>query len=202
METKIIEQTKSLLEGTGYPHTRTVCFRVPDAKKHLQDGIRYFCKEQAVWSQDYVPIAEWLADNKGRGLLMTGNCGTGKTLIGSRIIPLLLYHYCGRLMAFQYPAQEINNKADKILKNKIIVIDDIGRENLLNSYGNKRWVFPEIVDAAERQGKLLILTTNLDPKHLAEKYDDRTMDRLRALTKIVPFTGKSLRKPKFRNTMI
>lgn len=125
---------------------------------------------------------------------MTGNCGTGKTLIGSRIIPLLLYHYCGRLMTFQYPAQEINGRADEAAGNKIVFIDDVGRESVLNSYGNKRWVFPEIVDAAGRQGKLLILTTNLDPRLALPKYDDRTMDRLRALTKIVPFTGKSLRK--------
>lgn len=194
MKREIIDKTRGLLEGTGYPYTHTVRFRVPGARGHLWDGLRYFCGERAVWSQDYEPVAEWLADNRGRGLLMTGNCGTGKTLIGSRIIPLLLYHYCGRLMTFQYPAQEINGRADEAARNKIVFIDDVGRESVLNSYGNKRWVFPEIVDAAERQGKLLILTTNLDPRHLAEKYDDRTMDRLRALTKIVPFTGKSLRK--------
>lgn len=194
MDKKLIEETRALLEGTGYPHTKSVCFSVPDAKEHLWKGIQYFCKSDAVWSPDYDLVAEWLSDNKGKGLLMMGNCGTGKTLIGSNIVPLLLYHYCRKLMIFQYPAQEINSHADEIMKHKLVYLDDIGRENLLNSYGNKRWVFPEIVDAAERQGKLLVISTNLDSVHLAEKYDDRTMDRLRSLTKIVTFTGKSLRK--------
>lgn len=194
MDRKLIEQTRALLEGTGYPQITTVNFKIPEARTHLWSGLQYFCGEDAVWTQDYEPIAAWLSDNKGKGLLMSGSCGTGKTLIGSRIIPLLLYHYCGKLMVFQYPAQEINCKVDEILRQKIIYIDDVGKENMLNSYGNKRWVFPEIVDEAERRGKMLIISTNLDAEHLAEKYDDRTMDRLRSLTKLVPFTGKSLRK--------
>lgn len=194
MDRKLIEQTRALLEGTGYPQITTVNFKVPEARTHLWSGLRYFCGEDAAWTQDYEPIATWLSDNKGKGLLMSGSCGTGKTLIGSRIIPLLLYHYCNKLMVFQYPAQEINCKVDEILRQKIIYIDDVGKENMLNSYGNKRWIFPEIVDEAERSGKMLIISTNLDAEHLAEKYDDRTMDRLRSLTRLVPFTGKSLRK--------
>lgn len=194
MDRKLIEQTRALLEGTGYPQITTVNFKIPEARTHLWSGLQYFCGEDAAWTQDYEPIAAWLSDNKGKGLLMSGNCGTGKTLIGSRIIPLLLYHYCNKLMVFQYPAQEINCKVDEILRQKIIYIDDVGKENMLNSYGNKRWIFPEIVDEAERRGKMLILSTNLDAEHLAEKYDDRTMDRLRSLTRLAPFTGKSLRK--------
>ena len=194
MDRKLIEQTRALLEGTGYPQITTVNFKIPEARTHLWSGLQYFCGKDAAWTQDYEPIAAWLSDNKGKGLLMSGSCGTGKTLIGSRIIPLLLYHYCNKLMVFQYPAQEINCKVDEILRQKIIYIDDVGKENMLNSYGNKRWIFPEIVDEAERRGKMLILSTNLDAEHLAEKYDDRTMDRLRSLTRLAPFTGKSLRK--------
>ena len=194
MDRKLIEQTRALLEGTGYPQITTVNFKIPEARTHLWSGLQYFCGVDAAWTQDYEPIAAWLSDNKGKGLLMSGSCGTGKTLIGSRIIPLLLYHYCNKLMVFQYPAQKINCKVDEILRQKIIYIDDVGKENMLNSYGNKRWIFPEIVDEAERRGKMLILSTNLDAEHLAEKYDDRTMDRLRSLTRLAPFTGKSLRK--------
>lgn len=194
MDRKLIELTRALLEGTGYPQITTVNFKVPEARTHLWSGLRYFCGEDAAWTQDYEPVAAWLSDNKGKGLLMSGSCGTGKTLIGSRIIPLLLYRYCNKLMVFQYSAREINCKVDEILRQRVVYIDDVGKENMLNSYGNRRWVFPEIVDEAERRGKMLILSTNLDAEHLAEKYDDRTMDRLRALTRLVPFTGKSLRK--------
>ena len=44
-----------------------------------------------------------------------------------------------------------------------------------------------------KKGKLLILTTNLSIDELREKYGERTVDRLRAITKTVLFTGESLR---------
>lgn len=49
------------------------------------------------------------------------------------------------------------------------------------------------MDAAEKQGKLLLLTSNLSAAELMKKYGERTLDRLRALTKCVIFKGKSMR---------
>jgi len=93
-----------------------------------------------------------------------------------------------------FSAQELNQKIDEILKLHIIYIDDIGTEDNLNSYGNKRMPFAELCDAAEKKGKLLILTTNLSIDELTQRYGDRVVDRLIATTKAVPFTGDSLRK--------
>lgn len=38
-------------------------------------------------------------------------------------------------------------------------------------------------DAAERDGKLLMFSTNLDDATLVAKYGERTLDRLHAITK-------------------
>lgn len=175
--------------------------RIPNAEQRLRGGLDYFVNHysngeipRATWSEhNYRPIVEWMNDNKGRGLLMTGRCGTGKSLIGKHILPLLMQDACRKVVSI-FNAQELNTKIDEILKLHIVCIDDVGTEELSKSYGNVRCTFSELCDAAEQKGKLLIITTNLTAKELEEKYGERTLDRLKAITKFVPFTGKSLRK--------
>ena len=172
-----------------------VNIHISDARTHLQNGLKYFCGENAKWLTDYEPIAKWLNDNNGRGLLLMGPCGVGKSLIGMHIIPLLLNYYCRKNVSI-YTAQELNSKPDEIISKHIVYIDDVGTEDVSNIYGNKRIPFAELVDAAERGGKLLIATTNLDKAHLTEKYKDRVIDRLEAITKGIIIKGNSMRSKK------
>lgn len=166
---------------------------VPNAGTHLKRGLRYFCGDDAKWNTDYEKIVQWLTDNKGKGLMLVGGCGVGKSLIGMRIIPLLLTHYCGKIVAI-CTANELNKSPDEIMKNHIIYIDDVGTEDISNIYGNKRVPFAELVDIAEQNGKLLMFSTNLDEEHLIAKYGDRVIDRLHAITRRVTITGKTNRK--------
>ena len=69
-------------------------------------------------------------------------------------------------------------------------MDDIGTEGQSVIFGERRWAFPEIVDEAEKKGKLLIVTTNLTKDELSGRYGDRTLDRLRAITKPIIFKRK------------
>lgn len=178
-----------------------VRIRIPNAEQRLRGGLDYFVKRytfgkesHAKWiEKNYRPIVDWMSDNEGRGLLITGGCGLGKTLIGKRILPLLLQDSCKKIVSI-FSAQELNTKIDEILKLHIICIDDVGTEELAKIYGNVRCAFSELCDAAEQKGKLLIITTNLTANELEVKYGERTIDRLKAITKFVPFTGKSLRK--------
>lgn len=176
-----------------YQEDHRVRISVQNAGSILMNGIRWAAGEDARWLPEYDKVASWLAYNDGRGLLMYGNCGRGKTLIGRRILPIILNHFCRKIVRC-YTAQEMNRHPDEALANHITYLDDIGTEDVCNIYGTKRLVFPEIVDAAERDGKLLIISTNLTLKQLEEKYGIRTKDRLRAITVQVPFKGESLRK--------
>jgi DNA replication protein DnaC len=88
----------------------------------------------------------------------------------------------------------MNNEIDVILSKHLISLDDIGTEEVSVKYGNRRQAFAEIVDAAEKYGKLLVISTNLDKTAIVEKYGERVFDRLVAVTKRVEFKGKSLRK--------
>lgn len=174
---------------------------IPNAEQRLRAGLDYFvdkysCGENnhAEWiEKNYRPIVEWMTDNKGKGLLITGSCGLGKTLIAKHILPLLIRDSCRKVINI-FTAQELNTKIDEILKLHTIYIDDIGTESVSKIYGNVRCTFSELCDAAEQRGKLLMITTNLTASELEEKYGERTLDRLRAITKFVAFSGKSLRK--------
>lgn len=189
----------SQMRDTGYPQEiDRVQINIPNAEKRLRGGLQYVVNRKsgcnAEWNEhNYRPIVDWMTDNKGKGLLMFGGCGLGKSVIGMYILPLLIKDVHKKVVNI-FSAQELNKKIDEILKLHIIYVDDIGTEDNLNSYGNKRMPFAELCDAAEKKGKLLILTTNLSIGELTQRYGDRVVDRLIATTKAVPFIGDSLRK--------
>ena len=163
-----------------------------DGNDYLMRGIKYFCGDAGVWQPEYDDVAAWLDCNNGRGLLCYGDCGRGKTLLCGKIIPLVV-NYLYRKVICCYDAKRINREINEMMTKKLVYLDDVGVENESVKYGERRQCFVELVDEAEKTGKLLILTTNLSIEQMQEKYGLRTIDRLRAITKTVLFTGKSLR---------
>lgn len=144
------------------------------------------------WLPEYAQIADWLIDTKGRGLLLYGNNGVGKTIMCRHIIPAIFLK-CFRKVISYYDYFDINKKASEIMTKKLVAIDDIGNEEVASSYGNKHWVLPEIIDRAEKHNNLLIITTNLNGDDLLQKYGSRTYDRILATTCRVKIEHKSFR---------
>ena len=176
----------------GVPETFSVT--IPNARENLQEALEIVVDEQQPiqWLPEYDEIVDWLTDNGGRGLLCYGNVGRGKTLICAKAIPVLLdWRY--RKIVIVRDAIAMNKEIDDLKKQYFLCVDDIGTEAQANQYGNKRDAFSEIVDEAERKGHLLLITTNLTLAQLQEKYGERTLDRLRHITKCVKFKGDSLR---------
>lgn len=187
-----------------------------DARALLWRGLRHYIGEQAKWIAPYEEVAKWCADNRGRGLLCVGSCGLGKTRICKDIIPALFRHEHGtRFQMLAVNATEMNPRIDELLKfckpNRMIIVDDLGTEATEAWVGyRKRNPFCELVNAAEQNGTLLIITTNLtvltmrqqdgtpDPLRsfpsIEQRYGIPTIDRLRATTKVVVFSGESMRK--------
>jgi DNA replication protein DnaC len=181
------------LVDTGYkPVPKAINFSVKDAKIQMRDALSYCCGPNVQWLEGYDDIAQWLGNNEGKGLMMVGGCGLGKTVIGAHVIPVILIGFC-KLIVNVFSATEMNNRQTEIMSKGIIYIDDVGTECTKNEYGNKKEVFAEIVDNAEKEGKLLIISTNLTSKQLNERYGDRVVDRLKHLTKYVSVRGTSLR---------
>lgn len=156
----------------------------------IDEGMKYYIGNYS-WLPCYEEIVNWLADNNGRGLLCLGDFGLGKTVICTQILTAMFDE--GKWDYISISAYEMSRKIDEVKKHEVILIDDIGVEGESVVYGEHRHIFNEIVDFAEREMRLLILTSNLSGEEMTKKYGVRTVDRLKKITRAVYFKGKSLR---------
>lgn len=185
--------TVERLRNTGFsPDASNVYLHIPEAKQALAIGLKRFVANPQ-WLPEYDLIADWLSDNHGRGLLCIGHVGRGKTVICAKILPVILNYYC-HLIVNVADATEFNTKHEELKQRHILCIDDVGVENEAIRYGERKVPFAELVDLAEKKGKLLLITTNLTTAELSAKYGARTLDRLKAITHVVHFEGESLRR--------
>ncbi len=155
----------------------------------------------AQWIDAYDEVARWLCSNDGRGLFLLGNCGTGKTMIVRDVVVPIVRALYGKVIHF-FNATDLNSNDASAHFNgdmreplawkmfKCVVIDDLGSEFVSDFRDLAMGV---LTDEAEKNGKLLILTSNLSREELLERYGERVVDRLTALTHRVVFNGKSFR---------
>ena len=168
---------------------------VPNAETILREGLAFFLgkeRRKAVWLPEYNAVAAWLSDNKGRGLFLHGDCGRGKSIICNYVLPAILLMQCKKVVSV-FDVQQMNRDIDYVLSKHIIALDDIGTEEQSIKYGERRLAFGEIMDAAEKQRKLVIVSTNLSSDEIRYRYGDRILDRIVSTTTRVLFEGKSLR---------
>ena len=174
-----------------------VYISVPNAREVLAGAVKYFIHKidgrEAKWLPEYEKVASWLAQNEGRGLFLYGNCGRGKSILCRFAIPAILLKYCNKVVRV-FDIQDLNRDVDDVLSRHILSLDDIGAEEISIKYGERRMAFAEVMDAAEKQGKLVIVSTNLGERDIRERYGDRILDRIKATTTRVLFTGESLRQ--------
>ena len=138
----------------------------------------------------YDKIIDWLSDTNGRGLMLMGDCGLGKSTILNYVIPAI-FRTKTKQSLISIPAKDMV----EVVRNSasFIIIDDLGTESIKNDYGTKIDAVADAISYAEDSSKTLLITTNLASKALKERYDERTLDRLRKC-KVVVIKGKSFRK--------
>jgi len=173
-----------------------VNIQIQGAKTILENCFKYFLSFQNVefyWQPEYDEIVKWLENNNGLGLFLYGSCGRGKSLLARYVLPAIILKYCKKIVNC-YDSQEMNANLDLVLSRRILSIDEIGVEGISFDYGNKRDAFFEVMDAVEKYGKLIIVSTNLSGDEIIKKYGERVFERIIATTKQVEFKGKSLRK--------
>lgn len=171
---------------------------ISDARARLQEGLLRHIGENYQWLSAYDRVAEWLKDNRGRGLLCIGTGGLGKTVICRRLLPVII----GVANAAFVSAPDMHKRIDDLLNERMVIVDDLGSEPA-KVYGEENRAFQRLCDNAEQTGSLLIITTRLsttpvtDPRYptsIKERYGNDVLDRLRATTCAVLFEGESLRK--------
>ena len=137
----------------------------------------------------YDEIIDWMVDTKGKGLILMGECGLGKSTILKYVIPAIFHTKINKVLT-RIPAKELG-PIDRNEK-PCILIDDLGTESIRNDYGTRVDYVADAISYAEDSSKTILISTNLTPKQLQSKYDERTLDRLRRC-KVVKFEGESLR---------
>lgn len=170
-----------------------------DAKAVLERGLKYFIGDNYQWLPEYDKVVDWLTDNNHRGLLVFGSNGRGKSVICTKILPVIFKFYL-KLDYFYIDAADLSvanrNDLDYYYlhySQSPIIIDDIGVESMAGNYGEKIDLVSEIIDKCEKNKRLIILTTNLTPSALTERYGLRAYDRLKGITRSIKFNGDSLR---------
>ena len=137
----------------------------------------------------YDEIIDWLVDTKGRGLMLMGECGLGKSTILNYVIPAIFRTKTTKSLK-SISAKDLGTIEKSITT--FIIIDDLGTESIKNDYGTKIDAVADAISYAEDSSKTLLITTNLSGKSLKERYDERTLDRLRKC-KVVVIKGESFR---------
>jgi DNA replication protein DnaC len=180
--------------GMKIPQT-TEKIQIPNAEQIFKQYFSFIVNKQGkqfLFREEYNPVIEWLSDNKGKGLFIQGDCGMGKTIIGRYVVPMILLNF-RRLIVTCYDSTYMAKNPDEVLAKRLISIDDVGTEWKPNDFGNKRIPFAELMDSVEKNGKLIIVTTNLNADELRNLYGRRTLDRIRETCKRVVFVGDSMR---------
>ena len=153
-------------------------------------------------------VAETLAgDSQKFGLLLAGTCGNGKTTTMRAVqsVVMLLnstyYNRCGQRIGNRLlEAKEITQLSDKdgqLTAYKtvpVLFLDDLGREPTeVLKYGNVTSPITELLEYRYNQRLTTIVTTNLEPSEIREKYGDRIADRFNEMFALVKYTGASYR---------
>ena len=138
----------------------------------------------------YDEIIDWMVDTKGRGLIISGNCGLGKSTILNYVIPAIFRTKVNKVL-ISVAAKDLGEILRK--PNPFVIIDDLGTESIKNDHGTKIDAVVDYISYAEDKSKTLLITTNLKGEQLKARYDDRTLDRLRKCKKVT-IEGDSFRK--------
>ena len=140
---------------------------------------------------EYNHVISWLSDTKGKGLFLIGNCGRGKSVILTGVLPLIFNAKKGKILK-PIASRKLHQVTE--YKTPFIVIDDIGTEEIINDYGTKIDAVENAIFEAEDDLKLLLLTSNLDASSIKQRYGERIYDRIKRLCLVVFMKGESLRK--------
>lgn len=145
------------------------------------------------------------------GVLMCGTYGNGKTtlLYALRSVISFLANksfiedghtrlnvYDARKLAKLYKDRD-PEKFDEACRERLLAIEDMGKEPTEElNYGNVISPVTELLEARYDAQRFTVITTNLTPKEIREKYGNRIADRFNEMMCVLNFgAAETFRKP-------
>jgi len=208
MESKKIEyplpKAEVLLEY--FSHYAQEILNVTNRKFSMDENNRWVIEGLCVYfSQDsrFSHINTINENSLGKGLLLIGECGTGKTLISKTIHKMFLKV---PKRAFGYVnSNNVVKEYDKKGEDGILkymtgewYFDDFGSEDKGKFYGKEQEIFKSILEARYDlfidKGIKTYLSTNLDPAAMKKRYGDRVYSRINEMFNIIIIGGEDRRK--------
>ena len=143
-------------------------------------------------------------ENAPQTFLFVGKTGTGKTHLSTAIAKTLiekgyevLYDSSQNIVAafehdrFKSGYGPCDSKGEKYLECDLLILDDLGTE-FVNQFTLS--CLYNLINTRQNKGLSTIISTNLAPKELTTKYEDRIYSRLMGKdSKVVLFIGKDAR---------
>ena len=160
-----------------------------DARRLRQIGEKY--------ANEFVP-------GEGKGLLLFGKTGLGKTFLmncvaqrvlerGYSVVVISAFRLLDVMRRYQFgEAQE--GQAEDILTCDLLCIDDLGSEPMMKNLTIS--TLYHVINERRSDNRAIVVTTNCTGDDLYEKYDDRVAARLTdpSRMKVLPFVGVDVRR--------
>ena len=192
----------------GRKHARQILRDSGIGKRFLESGFETF-------EQEYMPhayetalrFAESFEKNQGRGLIFTGDVGTGKTHLAAAIASHIVEKYSVTVefvsyvdlladirAAFSDKEKDVAKIEEKLCEVPVLIIDDLGKEK--QSEFTNELLF-RVVNKRYKDNLPLIVTTNYRLPELAKRLDYAVFSRIVGLCKAVDMRGRDYRLKDF-----
>lgn len=193
-----------------YPYEETVAM----LRAAVRNEVEYWGGSLVDDNDDYIrQVARWLVSPATPGLTIFGNVGNGKTTIATAVMQTINVLNLGRDAAGQpiwvnmISARELARKArndeEDMLgwcKKPMLVLDDVGAEqDTVRTYGNILNPVEQLIEYRYKYRLFTVVTTNLKPQEIRERYGDRIADRMnemmtRIIIKVPSYRTKGTRQ--------
>ena len=166
-----------------------------------------FPEQVPCWRQTMLVVARWALQGGAVGINMQGGTGRGKTQLASYAL-CFLADVCGKKalwlneravsaeLKLSYDKIEGARREGQILQEAserdVIAFDDVGSAGNENEALHVKRLLCDLVDLADSQRKLFIMTGNLDDEGLARLLGDERVESRQALWERVVFPSKMI----------